>query len=76
MVDIILDGLKKEFDKCTCMDEINKLYRQARIWVRITYIIGGVGTKEDAHDVNRRIKNIRWTRMKELGYPTPDKFVG
>ncbi len=76
MVDIILEGLKKEFGKCTCMDEINKLYRQARIWVRITYIIGGVGTKEDAHEVNRRIKNIRWTRMKELGYPTPDKFVG
>ena len=76
MVDIILAGLKKEFDKCTCIDEINKLYRQARIWVRITYVIGGVGTREDSHAVNYKIKNLRWARMKELGYEVPEKFKG
>ncbi len=75
MLDItqsVLQGIQKEFDKCCVLTEINRTYRDARIWVRYTYIIGYEGEpqmREESREANALIKNMRWARMKELGYP-------
>lgn len=71
----VMIAINEEFKKCCQIDEINKIYRQARIWVRYNFVISGVD-KEGAKEVNDGIKNMRWNRMKELGYRVPDKFEG
>ena len=75
MVEKILLGIQSEMRKCSHIDELNKIYRHARIWVRYNYVVSGVD-KEYAKEVNEILKNMRWQRMKEMGYLVPDKFEG
>ena len=69
---VVLQGIQGEFDKCCVLAEIKKIYNEARIWVRYTYIIGYGNEsqmREESREVNALIKNMKWARMKELGYP-------
>lgn len=63
----VIDNFRDEISSAYSMDTINKLYRQARIWVRFQKNYAGAFSGEDARCVNLQLKNIRWDRMEQLG---------
>lgn len=42
----VMANLIREMLNCKDKDQINKLYRQGRIWIRFHWIYGGACTKE------------------------------
>ena len=64
----IIERFEKEFEKCKSRDQVNKLYRQARIWCRIHHFFsGGIGcTYERYRELNQRFKTMRWNRLAKL----------
>lgn len=62
----VLMAVKDEMSKTDNKDTINKLYRQARIWVRFHCLYAGACSKEDASILNERFKEIRRNRVDEI----------
>lgn len=65
-----LENVKIEFGKLTDKDSINKLYRQARIFVRCYWLYCEGCDKQHSWELNESIKLYRWRRLEELGYAT------
>lgn len=66
----VLEAMHKEFTRCCTSDEINKVYRQARNWVRFHCYFGKCGEKEHSQELNHKVKEMRWDRLEFLGYET------
>lgn len=66
----VLTRVKREFDEADNKDTINKIYRQARNWVRFHCYYAKACTPEKAHELNEKLKNLRWDRLSQLGYIT------
>lgn len=68
MVTNVLMNVRKEMSELNDRDSINKLYRQARIWVRFHCYYANACTPEETREINRRLKNMRWDRLEDLGF--------
>lgn len=64
----VLENVKQNFSELDNKDSINKLYRQARTWVRFMWVFGKAITQERSWELNGKLKQLRWDRLKELGY--------
>ena len=64
----VLENVKQNFSELDNKDSINKLYRQARTWVRFMWVFGNAITQERSWELNGKLKQLRWDRLKELGY--------
>lgn len=71
----IITAYALEIDKCMTKDQINKLYRQARIWNRFHRFLGSGCTDEVYRELNTAFKEVRWNRLANLGYPVFRKEV-
>lgn len=73
--DNVMVRIKEEFGKCCTSDEVNKVYRQARNWVRFHCYFGKYfgenNVKEYPGNLNTKIKQMRWDRLEFLGYEVP-----
>lgn len=66
----VLGNVQYEFHRALSKDTVNKIYRQARNWVRYHWSFECACSREHAIKINSIIKKMRWERLKELGYKT------
>ena len=64
----ILAAAKAQFSYCCTQDEVNKVYRQSRNWVRYHCHFGKACSDERGRELNQKFKEMRWKRLSELGY--------
>ena len=62
--------VRLQFGYANTEDQVNKVYRQARNWVRFHCYLGGACDSEYARGLNHLFKSMRWDRLEELGYET------
>ena len=64
----IMDRVVAEFKKATSRDQVNKIYRQARIWNRFHHFFAGdLGcTRTRYEEINMFFKKARWNRLAEI----------
>lgn len=66
----VLYNVAEDMKACTSKDAVNKIYRQARIWVRLHCYFGRGCTPERARELNNILKHYRWGVLEGLGYNT------
>lgn len=62
----VVTKLSEEMSECVDADSINKLYRQARIWVRFHCFYAKACSPEHSQELNARIKDIRNENLKRV----------
>lgn len=67
MENSVLTKVSEEFNNCESKDQVNKIYRQARIWVRFHCHFAKACSVEHSQELNQKLKVLRWDRLKELG---------
>lgn len=65
MILAVIKNYRKELRQSETNDQINKLYRQARIWSRIM-CASGVIDEEDRARANEAFKKMRWNRLNKI----------
>lgn len=70
MINNVLNRVEAEFNEANNKDTINKIYRQARNWVRFHCYYAKACSELDAREVNYKLKHMRWERLEELGIHT------
>ena len=68
MISNVLKRVEKEINEADNKDTVNKIYRQARNWVRYHCYYANACTKERARDLNHELKSLRREKLEELGY--------
>lgn len=66
MENSVLTNLTVELGNCENADQINKLYRQARIWVRFHCFYAKACSPEHSQELNEKIKNIRNKNLERV----------
>lgn len=62
----VIERLEVDMQECETADQVNKLYRQARIWVRFHCFYAKACSPEHSQELNARIKNIRNARLSVI----------
>lgn len=62
----VVERLVNEMGECETADQVNKLYRQARIWVRFHCFYAKACSPEHSQELNGRIKNIRNNALSRI----------
>lgn len=68
----VVEGFKEQISHTIRIDEINKTYRQARIWTFFEFKYAGRLTNDERKTVNRMLKYARWERIAQLGFDVPN----
>lgn len=66
MVDAVIKNVRAEMKQADTRDSVNKVYRQARIWVRFHCHYAESCTEERSREINALLKNMRWERLEDL----------
>ena len=65
MILAVIKKYREDLRKLESRDEINKAYRQVRIWSRIM-MNSGVITEDDRTRCNEAFKKMRWNRLNKI----------
>lgn len=71
----VVENYTKAMHKCKTKDEVNKLYRQARIWTRFHVHFEFACDTQVGHEINAQFKDVRVNRLHELGYRTYGEII-
>lgn len=69
----VLRNIKRDFENAQDKDAVNKLYRQARVWTRFHLVYAEACSVSDRTELNKKLNDLRWKRLEELGYSRPVK---
>ncbi len=71
----VVENYTKAMHKCKTKDEVNKLYRQARIWTRFHVHFEFACDTQVGHEINAEFKDVRIKKLHELGYRTYGEII-
>lgn len=62
----VVTKLSAEMGECENADQVNKLYRQARVWVRFHCYYAKACSPEHSQELNEKIKGIRNANLSRV----------